>query len=213
MGNTARMNHDSKQFKSLEIALKELEPFIRNGKHLETGRPFKAMHGLRSREGLANWLLCSVFNAIAGKEQLTFASIAEEIGGDGVLVDTATKETWPTEHVMVRKDDDDKRDIETRVVEAIRRKQDKGDEQYAGGKTLVVFVNAGNSSGWWPNRVAKAVPQPIMFGAIWLVGLQAVENGDFLYNVIEIDAENGVSHIWRVRIAPSFDGWSVKSIQ
>src|SRR4030081_1027134 len=105
------MNHDSKHFKSLKIALKELEPFIRNGKHLETGRPFKAMHGLRSREGLANWLICAVFNAIA-----------EEIGGDGVLVDTTAKETWPTEHVMVRKDDNDKRAIETRVVEAIRQK-------------------------------------------------------------------------------------------
>ena len=66
------------------------------------------MHGQRSREVLAYWLLCAVFNAIAGKEQLTFATIAEEIGGDGVLVDTATKETWPTEHVMARKDDDDK---------------------------------------------------------------------------------------------------------
>lgn len=207
------MNHDSKHFKSLKIALKELEPFIRNGKHLETGRPFKAMHGLRSREGLANWLICAVFNAIAGKERLTFAAIAQEIGGDGVLVDTTTKETWPTEHVTVRNDDNDKRAIETRVVEAIRQKQDKGDEQYAGGKTLVVFVNAGNSSEWWPNRVAKAVPQPILFGAIWLVGLQAIENSKYHYNVIEIDAENGVGHVWRVRITASFDKWSVSHIQ
>jgi hypothetical protein len=207
------MNHDSKKFKSLKVALKELEPFIRNGKHLEIGRPFKAMHGLRSREGLANWLICAVFNAIAGKEQLTFATIAEEIGGDGVLFDTTTEETWPTEHVMVRNDDNDKRDIETCVVQAVRQKQDKGGEQYAAGKTLVVFVNAGNSSEWWPNRVAKAVPQPILFGAIWLVGLQAVEDAEYVYNVIEINAENGVSYVWRVRIAASFDEWSVSRIQ
>ena len=114
---------------------------------------------------------------------------------------------------MVRKDDNDKREIETRVVEAIRQKQDKGDEQYAGGKTLIVFVNAGNATEWWPNRVARAVPQPILFGAIWLVGLQAVEEGDYLYNVVEIDAENGVSHVWQVRIAASFDEWSVSHVQ
>lgn len=35
------MIHDSKHFKSLKIALKELEPFIRSAKHLETP-PFKA---------------------------------------------------------------------------------------------------------------------------------------------------------------------------
>lgn len=207
------MKHDSKRFKSLKIALKELEPFIRDGRHLETGRPFKAMHGLRSREGLANWLICVVFNAIAGKEQLTFAAVAEEIGGDGVLVDTATNETWPTEHVMVRNDDSDNRDIETRVVETIRQKQDKGDEQYASGKTLIVFVNAGNSSEWWPNKVARAVAQPILFGAIWLVGLQAVEAGEYVYTVVEVDAENGVSHVWRVRIVANFDEWSVSHIQ
>jgi hypothetical protein len=48
------MNHDGKQFKSLQIALKGLEPFIRGGKHLETSRPFKAMHGKRSRESLVS---------------------------------------------------------------------------------------------------------------------------------------------------------------
>jgi hypothetical protein len=50
------------RFKSLEAALKEVEPFIRNGEHLETGKPFKRFGGLRSRELLANWLLCAVVN-------------------------------------------------------------------------------------------------------------------------------------------------------
>jgi hypothetical protein len=207
------MRHASKQFKSLKIALKELEPFIRDGKHLQTGRPFATMHGLRSREGLANWLICAVFNSIAGKEQLTFATVAEEIGGDGVLLDATTGETWPTEHVMVPKNDDDERDIETRVLEAIRDKQQKGGQEYARGKTLIVFLNAGNSSEWWPNRVAKAVPQPTLFGAIWIVGLHAVENGEYHYNVVEIDVESGVGHVWRVCIAAGFDQWSVSHIQ
>jgi hypothetical protein len=41
-----------RRFKSLAIGLKELEPFIRNGQHLATGRPFKRLNGMRSREAL-----------------------------------------------------------------------------------------------------------------------------------------------------------------
>ena len=41
-----------RRFKSLAIGLKELEPFIRNGQHLATGRPFKGLNGMRSREAL-----------------------------------------------------------------------------------------------------------------------------------------------------------------
>ena len=39
------------------MGLKELEPFVRNGEHLQTGKPFKRFGGMRSREILANWLL------------------------------------------------------------------------------------------------------------------------------------------------------------
>jgi hypothetical protein len=53
----------TKQFRSLSVALKELEPFIRNGEHLQTGKPFENFGDLRSRELLGNWLLCVTFNA------------------------------------------------------------------------------------------------------------------------------------------------------
>jgi len=81
---------------------------------------------------------------------------------------------------MVCSDDGDKRDLETRVVEAIADKQQKGGEEYAGGKTLIVFLDAGNAPAWYPNKVAKAVKQPILFGALWVVGLQGVENGEYV---------------------------------
>lgn len=51
------MKYPVRRFKSLAVALKELEPFIRNGEHLQTGRPFAKFGGMRSREMLANWLL------------------------------------------------------------------------------------------------------------------------------------------------------------
>jgi hypothetical protein len=58
------MNYKITRFKSLKLAVKELEPFIRNGEHLQTGKPFKPFHGLRSRELLANWLLCVAVNSM-----------------------------------------------------------------------------------------------------------------------------------------------------
>jgi hypothetical protein len=40
------------------IALKEIEPFICNGEHLQSGKPLKKFGDMRSREILANWLVC-----------------------------------------------------------------------------------------------------------------------------------------------------------
>lgn len=48
------MKYQITRFKNLKVCLKELEPFIRNGEHLQTGKPFKRFGGLRSRELLAN---------------------------------------------------------------------------------------------------------------------------------------------------------------
>jgi hypothetical protein len=42
------MKHPVKKFKSLAVALKELEPFIRNGAHLQTGKPFKILGDMRT---------------------------------------------------------------------------------------------------------------------------------------------------------------------
>jgi hypothetical protein len=51
------MKYPTTSFKSPKLALKELEPLIRNGRHLATGRRFKEFGGMRSREILANWLI------------------------------------------------------------------------------------------------------------------------------------------------------------
>ncbi|MGJ4972878.1 hypothetical protein ACQR1N_31100 [Bradyrhizobium sp. HKCCYLRH1073] len=206
------MKHAGKHFKTLAIALKEVEPFIRNGEHLQTGKTFAKLNGMRSREILANWLISVVFNDRVGAERLSFVAVREEIGGDGVLWDTETGETWPTEHVMVPRQNPEGLDLETSILAAIAAKQGKGDAAYAEGKTLVMFLNAGGEE-WFPNRVAKAVKRPILFGAIWIVGLQTADDGKYVYNVVELDEENGVGHVWRVHIAPKFDGWTVEVVQ
>jgi hypothetical protein len=88
------MKYPAKRFKSLAIALKEIEPFVRNGTHLQTGKPFANLNDMRSREILANWLICAAFNAETQPERLTFVSTADPIGGDGVMQDRETEETW-----------------------------------------------------------------------------------------------------------------------
>jgi hypothetical protein len=103
-------------------------------------------------------------------------------------------------------------ELEARILTAIVQKQAKGGVAYAGGKTLVVLLNAGEGM-WIPNRLAKSLPQPLHFGAVWVVGLQKVEAGEYAYNVTQLDEELGIGHVWRVRIAADFDRWTVERIQ
>jgi hypothetical protein len=52
------------------------------------------------REAWANWLLCAVANAVGGTEHFTFIT-TDPVGGDGVISDTKTDETWlPTSQSM-----------------------------------------------------------------------------------------------------------------
>src|ERR1700686_3253955 len=94
------MKYPVTRFKSLAVALKEIEPFIRSGEHLQTGKRFKKFGGMLSREMLANWLLCAAISSTRDDE-LTFSS--DPTGGDGIICDVETGETWLTEHVMVPK--------------------------------------------------------------------------------------------------------------
>src|ERR1700730_4767959 len=154
------MKYPIARFKSLAVALKEIEPFIRNGAHLQSGKPFEKFGGMRSREILANWLLCATINAV-DKRQLTFSS--DPIGSDGIVQDGATGETWPTEHVMVpRQSGGENAEAQALILAAIEQKRTKGGAAYASGKTLVVLLDA-DASAWYPNRVALALPNPLHF--------------------------------------------------
>ena len=86
-------------FTSLKVALKELEPFIRDGRHLQVGDEFKRFGGLRSRELLGNWLLCVAANATVGGDRYTFTSDPGE--GDGLIVNETNGSVLETEHVFV----------------------------------------------------------------------------------------------------------------
>lgn len=204
------MKYPVKRFKSLSVALKELEPFIRNGEHLQTGKPFKKFGGMRSREILANWLLCAAVNS-ATVGELTFSS--DPVGGDGIICDMSTGETWPTEHVMVprlRRGQTD--DAETLILKAIGKKISKGGAAYATGKTLIVFLDAG-AGVWFPNKVARNLPDPLHFAAAWVAGLQGVEADEYVYGVTHLDVSGGNAPTFLVRIGKDFDAWEVRPMQ
>ncbi|MEO8631633.1 MAG: hypothetical protein ABI612_26595 [Betaproteobacteria bacterium] len=205
------MKYQVIRFKSLTVALKELEPFIRIGEHIQTGKPFDRFRGLRSRELLGNWLLCVVANSVTQPDRLSFSS--DPLGGDGIIYDSVTEATWPTEHVLVPKArDGELQDVEPLILKAIARKQSKGGAAYASGKTLVVFLNA-RGREWLPNRVAGQLPTPLLFEAVWVVGLQSVEAGEYVYGVTRLDLSRGNAPAWRVRIGKDFDAWKVEAIQ
>jgi hypothetical protein len=204
------MRYPVTRFRSLAVALKELEPFIRDGNHLQTGRRFKKFGGMLSREILANWLLCVAINSTDDRA-LTFSS--DPVGGDGIICDTATGETWPTEHVMVpRLRPGQTADSGALILKAIEQKRSKGGAAYASGKNLIVFLEAGAGT-CFPNKVARQLPDPLLFAAVWVVGLHGLEAGEYIYNVVHLDISDGDAPALVVQLGKDFDTWTVKRVQ
>jgi hypothetical protein len=200
-----------KRPKSLQACLKELEPFVRNAEHLRDGRPFKRAGGLRSREVLANWLLCVAGNFENLDDRLTFAS-SDRLGGDGIIYNSVTEEAWPMEHVSAGWEPGaEAEEAEALIWKAISRKQCKGGMAYASGKTLVVFLDAAGKV-WFPNRLAKQLPETLYFGSVWVVSLQRVEAGEYVYSVTLLELNEGNVPTWLVRIGKDFDAWEVERV-
>jgi hypothetical protein len=122
-----------------------------------------------------------------------------------------TKQGVWTEHIIVRgSTPHDKQDAQTRILKAVAQKIEKGGTAYASGKTLVVFLfNGTDGSQWWPDKIAAALPQPLYFDAVWVVGFQCFAGGDWVYGVTRLDLSRGHAPVWWVRIADDFNSWVV----
>jgi hypothetical protein len=204
------MKYPVTRFKNLTLALKELEPFIRNGDHLQTGKTFAQFGGMRSREILANWLVCVSVNSEC-EGNLNFSS--DPTGGDGIIHDDTSGESWLTEHVMVpRLRVGQKGNTGKLILEAVEKKRNKGGEAYAAGKTLIVFLNSG-AGQWFPNKVKEQLPSPLYFSTVWVVGLQGVEAEEYVYGVANLDVSEGNAPTMSVRIMKDFDCWEVERLQ
>jgi len=201
--------------KDLRAALKDLQPFFRNvlvgpkrKPLLESGRPIKQFGNMLPRELIANWLLTAVGNFIAHGERFQFTT--DPRGGDGVIFDTIAEEAVWTEHVIVRAASPGGKDTQTQILEAVAQKIAKGGPAYASGKTLLVFMfSGGDGAQWWPDKVAAALPRPLYFEAVWVVGFQRFAAGDRIYAVTRLDLRRGHAPVWWVRIASRFDTWIV----
>jgi hypothetical protein len=191
------MRYPVTRFKNLNVALKEIEPMVRDPRHLQTGKPLEKFGDMRPREMLANWLLCATFEQIENRE-LTFYS--DPIGGDGLIRDDATGETWPTEHVYVSQHSIGS-DAKALILNAINHKRSNGGA-YCRGKTLVVFLDT-----------AKALPNPLLFAAVWVVGFSSVQAGSYIYNLTLLDVTDGKAPAFVLRITPNFGAWDVEQIQ
>jgi hypothetical protein len=208
------MKYPITQFKSLEVALKELEPYVRNGQHLLTGRRFRKFGGMLSREVWANWLLCVALNE-EREDGRSFTFCSDPLGGDGLIVDSATGHAVAqTEHVMIASHrGSEEPDVKTLVLRAVEKKRANG-EAYATGKTLVVFLNADVANKiWWASEVARQLPEPLYFKGVWLVGLECMEAGEYVYNVVHLDVSDGHAPTMRVRVAKDFASWTATRVQ
>ena len=194
--------------KNLKVCIKELERFIRDGNHIETGKTFKKFGDLRSREILANWLLCVVINFEQKSNQWRICT--DPNGGDGILCDGRKNIAWPTEHILVSRSNKAAEDVEALILKHIKKKQDKGGAAYASGKILVVCLNK-IGDGWCPNKIAHRLPQKLDFESVWVVGLDSVVDEQYNYNVTRLDS-NGCP-VWQVHIEKTFDDWKIKKIQ
>jgi hypothetical protein len=202
------MKYPATRFKNLKVALKEIEPMVRDPRHLQTGKPLEKFGDMRPREMLANWLLCATFEAIE-KRELMFYS--DPIGGDGIIRDEATGDTWQTEHVYVSQHSTGP-DAKALILDAINHKQANG-AAYCRGKTLVVFLDTPAVGRWFPNKVAKALPSPLLFAAVWVIGFSTVQDGSYIYNLTLLDVTDENAPAFLLRIAPDFDAWQVEQVQ
>lgn len=199
------MKHHVRRFKSQAIGLKELEPFILDGEHLQTGRAFDNLGGLLSREALANWLLCEVKNFEEKTGRFSFTTAPT--GGDGIIFNEVSKDTWITEHVLVPRTE---KSAEA-ILEKIEQKIDKGGEAYASGKSLVVFINA--NFAWFPNKITKQLPEKLYFSDVWVIARQGIEDKEHVYTITSLDMSAGDAPVWFVRIKDDFKTWRIERFQ
>ena len=198
-------DREFKMIKDFHIALKDIEPYVKDPRWLRTGKRFSNC-SLLVREVWTNWLLCVVLQRI-GEPDMTFA---EDDKGDGILVCRRTGLCIPTEHVS-RLDVPFKEplaDGEDGVIQAIEHKIARGSE-YAQGKYLIVFFEGVGE--FYRNKIRERIRGKHNFLMVFGVGLLSIEpSGDYVYAVTQFHDLHSVTHI--VRIKNDFTDWQVVSL-
>lgn len=199
--------NEIKQIKDLKIALKDMEPYVKNPIFLTQGKRFSNFNML-VREAWANWLLCVVIGKIT-KVQHTFR---ETIDGDGLIVNRSTQVTFPVEHVCAM-DFPAGRKLpsgEDRIIWAIDHKIGRGLE-YAEGKSLVVFFDGAGL--FYRNKIRENILGRHNFKVVFCVGLLESSEKGYSYTVTEFrDSFKKQSITHRVDINADFTDWSISQV-
>jgi hypothetical protein len=200
------MNKEIKQIKDFKIALKDMEPYVKDGNYLLKGREF-ANFSLRPREAWANWLICAVLRKLQG-DDITFA---EDTAGDGFLVDGKKGMAIPTEHVSALENSKNKQPKgEDRIIEAIYKKIKRG-PKYAEGKILVVFFDGAGE--FFRNKIRESIKGKHNFVSIFCVGLLTIDTNGYSYIITEFKEEYGDKSIsFKVQLNPDFTDWEISQI-
>ena len=75
------------------------------------------------------------------------------------------------------------------------------------------FEELGAAGVWFPNEVTKAMPRPLLFAAVWVVGFSMIQAGSYIYNLTLLDVTDGNAPAFLLQITPDFDAWHVEQIQ
>jgi len=199
-----------RKFKSLAVALKELEKVFRSGELILRGRPFENFEDGRPRELAGNWLLAAVLSHLAGTEDFTLTS---ERDSDGTICHLPSGIGRPTEHIIIPPARiGEIVSTEQRISDQVAKKQAKGGPAYARGKMLVIWNMLSTNAAWHPNKAARTLP-PHDFDAVWVVGLQAVQDDHWIHSAALLRPDLQNIPTWIVDINPDFSGWVVRQVQ
>ena len=201
-----KKQENRKQIKDFKIALKNMEPMVKDPKFLYNGRDI-ANFSLRPREAWANWLLCVVLRKLYGDE-ITFV---EDECGDGIILDKKTGQWIKTEHVSALEIPLSKKILpkgEARVIDAINYKIRRGVD-YARNKNLVVFFDGAGK--FYRNKIREAIRGRHGFNCVYCIGLLISGDEGYAYAVTEF--HDNFSLTFKVEINNDFTDWKVSQIK
>lgn len=196
-----------KVIKDFQIALKDLEPMVKNPAYLWNGRDLQNF-SLRPREAWANWLITVVLQHMH-KRDITFM---EDDSGDGFIIDKELRIIVPTEHVSALEIPKGKKlpSGEQRIIDAINLKISKGTD-YAKDKLLIVFFDGAGK--FYRSKIREAIFGNHGFEAVFCVGLLDSNENGYSYSVTEFrDSFGDQSVTHQVEIDGKFSGWNITQI-
>ncbi len=198
---------ERKQIANLNIAMKDLEPYVKNPKFLTQGVRLTNFNML-VREAWANILLCIVLRKITGHEY----TFQEEESGDGVIFNKTDATSFGVEHVCAMDYPAGKQlpKGDARIIWAIDHKIARGAD-YAKDKALVVFFDGAEM--FTRQKIRENIYRRHGFKAVFIIGLLEVVDSKYSYLVTEFrDSFGDKSHSYRVDINKDFNDWKITQI-